>query len=172
MATRKGPPKKKAARRGAAIDPAIADHRPTLDDRDTVEQMKFCGERDAVIARALRIPVKVLRHHYRVELEDGPARKQKEVIGLLFESARKSGNVSALKRLAELGQIAGAAAAIESRGRPRKKVDPADVEPERPIAAPKPGKKEQRQAAANAIGGKFAPPDPPRLVVDNAAGGK
>ncbi|TWF53253.1 hypothetical protein FHW37_104530 [Neorhizobium alkalisoli] len=33
--------------------------------------------------------------------------------------------------------------------------------------APKLGKKEQRQITAQNIGGKFAPPTPPKLIVDN-----
>lgn len=34
-------------------------------------------------------------------------------------------------------------------------------------AKPKLGKKEERQAAAEAVAGKYAPPEPPKLVVDN-----
>lgn len=174
MASRKAEPAVRA-KRSARKAPGPVDqrppYRPTNDERDTVEQMKFCGEKDATIARALRISTAMLREHYAVELEDGPARKQKEVIGLLFKSARDSGNVSALKQLAEVGKIAGAARAIDQRGRPKKKVE---AEAPAPLGA-KPGKKEARQAAANAIGGKFAPPEPPKLIVDNvaaAAGGK
>lgn len=115
-----------------------------------VEEMKFCGESDNTIARALRIDPDTLRKHFADELADGHAQRRREVIGLLFESAR-NGNVSAQKKLEEMGRVAGAAARVKTRE----------------TSAPKLGKKEEQQLAAQRVGGKYAPPEPPKLVVDN-----
>lgn len=112
--------------------------------------MKFCGESDNTIARALSIDPDTLRKHFGDELADGHAQRRKEVIGLMFDAAR-AGNVAAIKKLEEMGRAAGAAAAVKAR------------EPK----AAKLGKKEEQQAAARRVGGKFAPPAPPKLVVDN-----
>jgi predicted RNA-binding Zn ribbon-like protein len=115
--------------------------------------MKFCGESENTIARALSIDPDTLRKHFVDELADGHAQRRKEVIGLLFQSAR-NGNVSAQKKLEEMGRAAGAAEAVKAR------------EPK----APQLGKKDERQAAAQAVAAgqsKFAPPAPPRLVVNN-----
>lgn len=126
-------------------------YRPTIQDRTIVEQMKFCGEPHAVIARALRIDVKTLEKHFGEELENGHANRRREIIGLMFDAAAK-GNVSAQKHLDGLGRVAGEAERIADRGR---------------VPEPKVGKKEQQQAAAEAVSGKFAPPAPPKLVVSN-----
>lgn len=125
-------------------------YRASLEDRTTVEQMKFVGESEATIARALRIDPDTLRKHFAEELADGHAQRRKEVIGLLFDSAR-GGNVSAQKKLEEMGRVASASEAIKDRERPAAKV----------------GKKEERKRAAENVGGKFATPAPPKLVVSN-----
>ncbi|RVD44195.1 hypothetical protein EN742_02910 [Mesorhizobium sp. M4A.F.Ca.ET.020.02.1.1] len=114
--------------------------------------MKFCGESENVIARALGVAVETLRKHCADELADGHAHRRKELTSLLFTSAR-AGNVSAQKHLDALGRAAGADETVKSR-------------------APRParlGKKEEQQAAAEAVASasKFAPPAPPKLVVDN-----
>ena len=140
MANLKKPPHKRGS----------PEHRPTIEMRQTVEEMKFCGESEDVIARALGISTPTLRKHYAVELSDGHSNRRKEVIGLLFTAARK-GNVSAAKRLDEMGRVAGAAEAVKRREAP----------------APKLGKKEQQQEAASQVGGKFATPSGPKLVVNN-----
>lgn len=138
-------------------------YRPSIEDRQTVEQMKFVGESDNTIARALGIDPDTLRKHFADELADGHAQRRKEVIGLLFKSAR-DGNVSAQKKLEEMGRVAAADAAARNRGGSGQ----AGGVQATPVA-PK-GKKELQQAAAEAIAGgssKFAPPAPPKLVVDN-----
>lgn len=140
MANLKKPPHKRGS----------PEHRPTIANRQTVEEMKFCGESEDVIARALGISTPTLRKHYSVELTDGHSNRRKEIIGILFDAARK-GNVSAAKRLDEMGKVAGAAAAVKARE----------------VKAPKLGKKEQQQEAAAEVGGKFAPPAGPKLVVNN-----
>lgn len=123
---------------------------PTPEDRETVEQMRYGGETEHVIALALGITIPTLRKHFREELDKGPSVRRREVIGMLFAQARK-GNVAAAKKLEEMGRVAGAAASVKSRE----------------IVAPKLGKKEIQAAAAKAVSGKFAPPEPPKLVINN-----
>lgn len=125
-------------------------YRASLEDRQTVEEMKFCGESENVIARALGIDPDTLRKHFPDELADGHAQRRKEVIGMLFKAARGQ-NVAAIKKLEEMGRAAGAAESVKGRE----------------TKAPKLGKKEEQKVAAKAVGGKFAPPTPPKLVVDN-----
>ena len=125
-------------------------YRPSLEERQTVEEMKFVGESDSTIARALGIDPDTLRKHFADEIADGHAQRRKEVIGLLFRSAR-DGNVAAQKKLEEMGRVTAAAEAVKAR------------EP-KPV---KMGKKEEQKMAAQNVGGKFAPPAAPKLVVDN-----
>ena len=127
-------------------------YRPSLEDRATVEELKFVGESDNTIARALGIDPDTLRKHFADELADGHAQRRKEVIGLLFKSAR-DGNVAAQKKLEEMGRASGAAEAVKAR--------------ETKAKEPKRGKKEEQKIAAQSVEGKFAPPSPPKLVVDN-----
>ncbi|TKT78412.1 hypothetical protein [Aquamicrobium sp. LC103] len=125
-------------------------YRPSIEDRKTVEQMKFCGESDNTIARALNIDPDTLRKHFADELADGHAQRRKEVIGLMFDAAR-GGNVAAIKKLEEMGRVAAASEAVNSRGKKE----------------PKLGKKEERRIAAENVGGKFATRQPPKLIVNN-----
>lgn len=131
--------------------PGRPEYRATIEQRRTVEEMKFCGESDNTIARALGIDPDTLRKHFPDELADGHAQRRKEVIGMLFASAR-SGNVAAQKKLEEMGRVSAAAGAVKQR---------------ETKAAPL-GKKEQQQQAAESVAGKFAPPAGPKLVVSNA----
>lgn len=127
--------------------------KPTPSQRATVEQMRYCGEPAAVIARAIRIDEDTLRKHFVEELANGHAKRRKEVVGFLFAAARK-GNVTAQKKLEEMG-----------RGVDRIREAPA-------VAPQRVGKKEAAQADATAAvseGGKFAPRASPRLAV---VGGK
>lgn len=126
------------------------EYRVTIEARRIVEEMKFVGESDNTIARALGIDPDTLRKHFVDELADGHAQRRKEVIGLLFKSAR-DGNVSAQKKLEEMGRVAQASEAVKAREKPE----------------PKLGKKEERRIAAENVGGKFATPAPPKLVVSN-----
>lgn len=146
---RKGRQSPAAAKRGGRPE-----YKPTIETRQTVEEMKYCGESENVIARALGIDVDTMRKHFSDELENGHANRRRELIGLMFKSAR-DGNASNQKRLEEIGRVAGAADAVKAR------------EPK----AEKLGKKEQRQQVAEAIGSgasKFAPPESPKLVVNNS----
>lgn len=129
-------------------------YRPSIDDRSTVEQMKFCGEPHTVIARALRIDVRTLEKHFVDELENGHANRRRDLIGWMFDTAEK-GNASIQKHLDQMGRAADADASVRGRGK---------------VKEPPPGKKEQQQAAAEAVAAgksRFAPPEPPKLVVVN-----
>lgn len=141
---------KKKGRGGPRPGSGRPSFRPTIEQRQTVEEMKFCGESDAMIARALGIDDATLRKHFADELADGHAQRRKEVISLLFREAR-DGNVSALRRLEEIGRCT-----LEGPGDPGQKP-----------AEPKRGKKEQQQHSAQQVSGIFSPPAPPRLVVSN-----
>lgn len=139
--------------RKPAAKPGRPEFKPTLEQRQTVEEMKYCAESENCIARALGIDVDTMRKHFGDELENGHANRRRELIGLMFKSARE-GNASNQKRLEEIGRVAGAAEAVKAR------------EPK----AEKPGKKEQQQAAAEAVASgqsRYAPPAPPKLVVSN-----
>lgn len=148
---------KKAAKKnrgGARANAGRNEWSPTPQQRILVQQMKFCGDSDEVIARALQVDADTLRKHCRDELSNGYAMMRAEVVALMFKEAN-GGNVSAIKKLAEMGKITGAQQAVEAR-------------------TPKPralGKKEEQQAAAERVGGqpgsKFAPPAAPKLVVNN-----
>ncbi|RLP22254.1 hypothetical protein [Mesorhizobium sp. YM1C-6-2] len=127
------------------------EYQPKIEDRQTVEEMRYCGESETVIARALGIDPDTLRKHFVEELANGHANRRKEVIGLMFKSAR-DGNASNQKRLEEIGRAVGADESVKGRGKTK----------EPPV-----GKKEAKQKAAEQVGGKFAPPEPPRLVVNN-----
>jgi hypothetical protein len=123
---------------------------PSIDQRITVERMKFCGESDATIARALRVDVGTLRKHFVDELENGYAHRRKEVIDLMFEAARQ-GNASMMRRLEEIGSLAN----------PEKKTAKS--------SSAKPGKKQVQQAMAEdvASAGIFSPPAAPKLAALN-----
>jgi phage repressor protein C with HTH and peptisase S24 domain len=126
------------------------EYKPTIEARQTVEEMKYCGESENVIARALGIDPDTLRKHFADELENGHSNRRREVIGLMFKSAR-DGNSSNQKRLEEIGRVAGAVERVEEREK----------------SVPSVGKKEARKAAADAVTGKFAPPEGPKLIVSN-----
>lgn len=109
-----------------------------------------------MIARALKVDVDTLRKHCAHELENGYANNRAEVTKLLFEAAGK-GNVSAIKRLDEMGKLSRAASTYGDRPKPVQQ----EPKPE------KVGKKEEQKIAAQQVSGKFAAPTPPKLVVSN-----
>ncbi|TIP07811.1 hypothetical protein [Mesorhizobium sp.] len=114
--------------------------------RRTVEEMRSCGESENVIARSLGIDVDTLRKHCADELDNGFSNRRREVIGLLYKSAR-GGNVTAQKRLEEMTRLAGAAAEFDAR---QKETGATPSQP-RPARSPKLGKKEvQREEAMTA----------------------
>ncbi|TIU02322.1 MAG: hypothetical protein E5W43_00835 [Mesorhizobium sp.] len=118
---------------------------PTARIRRTVEEMRSCGESEDLIARSLGVDVDTLRKHCASELEHGFSNRRREVIGLLYKSAR-SGNVTAQKRLEEMTRLAGAAEEFDAKQRAEGTAAPVA----QPRAA-KRGKKEvQREDAFNA----------------------
>ncbi|MDB5582149.1 MAG: hypothetical protein JWR80_7325 [Bradyrhizobium sp.] len=124
--------------------------KPTAATRRKVEEWVSCGMSQDDCARALGISTPTLVKHFEEELANGVAKKRAEVIGMLYKAA-KTGNVTAQKKLEEMSRVAGAAEAV--KGREKKE--------------PEPGKKEQEHMAAQGVTGKYAPPEPPKLVVDN-----
>lgn len=130
--------------------------KPTAAMRRQVEELRSCGMSEDSIARAIGISTPTLQKHFAEELLNGSAKKRAEVIRMLYRSAAK-GNVSAQKKLEEMTRQAALAEAM---------MVPRPTE----AKAPKLGKKQQEAAAAEAAaapGQKFAPPQPPKLVVNN-----
>ncbi|ESY89028.1 hypothetical protein X739_00585 [Mesorhizobium sp. LNHC220B00] len=108
--------------------------------------MRSCGESEATIARSLGVDSDTLRKHCADELDSGFSHRRREVIGLLYKSAR-NGNVTAQKRLEEMTRLAGAAEEFEAK----QKDAGAAAAPVAPPRATKRGKKEvQHDEALNA----------------------
>ena len=139
---------------------------PTIEQRLTVERLKYVGESEEVIAAALAISPITLRKHFVVELRDGYANQRKQVMEMLFKAAQ-DGNVTAIKKLEESGRAAGAQEAIMRRSAKRREEREEEPAPAPVPRAPDLGKKELQQQAAEAVGGKFAVPAGPKLAVDN-----
>ncbi|MBE1208121.1 hypothetical protein [Aminobacter carboxidus] len=131
--------------------------KPTPALRRKVEELVSCGMSKDECARAIGCSTPTLEKYFEEELANGVAKKRAEVIGLLYREAKK-GNVTAQKKLEEMTRVASAAEAVGARS---------GTKPVPQERAPKLGKKEERQAAAGRVGGKYAPPEPPKLVVDN-----
>lgn len=118
--------------------------KPTATIRRTVEEMRSCGESEATIARSLGVDADTLRKHCSDELDNGFSHRRREVIGLLYKSAR-TGNVTAQKRLEEMTRLAGAAAEFDDKSKQ------AGAPPSVAARPVKRGKKEvQREDAFNA----------------------
>lgn len=104
--------------------------KPTVSLRREVEQMTSCGMSQDEIARSVGISTPTLEKYFFGELETGRAKRRREVIKLLFKSAR-SGNVAAQKKLEDMTSVTPA----PGRGGPAP-------------ASPPLGKKEQAQLDA------------------------
>ncbi|MDX0572163.1 hypothetical protein GOD68_18205 [Sinorhizobium medicae] len=100
------------------------------------------------IAEAIGISEPTLRKHFSSELDRGSAKVRADLLMARYRSAM-GGNVAAQNKMIE--QV-GAAQAQEKRA---------------PAKAQKLGKKEEQKIAASNVGGKFTPPQAPKLVVDN-----
>lgn len=124
---------------------------PTDEQREKVLVLKAGGMSQEAIAEAVGISVPTLTKHFPSELDRATAKVRADVLMARYRSAM-GGNVSAQNKMLEL---VGASAADEKvKARERKE--------------PAPGKKEQRQQAAENVGGKFAPPAGPKLIVRNS----
>lgn len=122
---------------------------PTDDEREKVRVLKAGGMSNEAIAEAIGISEPTLRQHFLSELDRGTAKVRADLLMARYRSAM-GGNVAAQNKM--IDQVAAQQA--------QQKVSP--------VKEPKLGKKEERKAAAKAVGGKFAPPAPPKLVVNNA----
>lgn len=127
---------------------ARPEYKPTDKDRATVQTMAAYGIPQADIAAVVDCDLKTLRKHFRAELDTAAAQANARVAAALFKKATGDGPSSVTAAIFWLKARAGWQEAKEDA----------------------PGKKEQRQAKAEASssgGGKFAVPPAPKLVVDN-----
>lgn len=126
----------------------------TKPDRDRVMRLRADGWSIERIARLLKTDHETLRKHFAEELEHGADIKTDALLEYAERSAKK-GSQASIKWLSERYGAATAARQLEARGN-------APIAPpvEKP---PKLGKKELQQEAAGKVGGKFAPPPPPKL---------
>lgn len=127
--------------------------------RRKVAECAAAGMSQDDIARAIGCSTPTLVKHFEYELTTGAAVKRAEIIELMFKAARK-GNVTAQKALDLKSQ---AAAAVQSL-KDREGSGGAGAPPARET---KLGKKEEQKRAAGQVEGKFAPPEGPKLVVNN-----
>lgn len=77
--------------------------KPTFNQRQRVERLKFCGESDNMIARSLAIDPDTLRKHFVDELADGYAQRRAELVDHLFTLAG-AGKVSAITALLRMSR--------------------------------------------------------------------
>jgi len=105
------------------------------------------------IAARIGLDPKTLRKYYSRELRSGPALAKAVLTEAMWKKA-KGGNVSAARYIREEFSKGDVARADERMGA-------------REAKEPVLGVKEERQAAAEAVGGRFAIPPPPKLIVDN-----
>ena len=140
------------------------EHEPTEENIISAMVLLAAGSTNAEVAKTLGLSVPTFRKHYlhlirQKELLHDRLRTKLQVAQIKQGLA---GNASALNAaLAQLDKvrIVKAERSVAKRGSAH--------HPQRAVKPPKLGKKEERQAAADAVDGKFAPPEPPRLAVDN-----
>jgi len=75
-------------------------HEPTSEDREKVRILKAGGMKDTAIAVAVGISVPTLTKHYSLELEEGGAKVQADVLMARYRAAM-GGNVTAQNKLLE-----------------------------------------------------------------------
>lgn len=123
----------------------------TQAQRDKVKLLKAAGWSNERIAAQIGMARNTLEDKFRAEIDFGADMEEAELLASAKAAAKKK-NVAAIKWLAEKFATAGAAQRLVGRERPAP-----------PAKAPKLGKNEERQRAAEKVGGKFAPPPPPKL---------
>lgn len=133
-------------------------HIATEKNRNKVIMLLAFGWKDERIAHALGITPPTLRKHYFSELrvrEEARDRLDATLAYRMLEGAM-SGNVGAAKEFSriqeriELYSLSKTLSATPTVQKPEKL-----------------GKKQERMIAAQKVVGKFAPPEPPRLVISN-----
>lgn len=128
-------------------------HKRSAQIAENVALHKASGLTVEQIAARLGISEPTLRKYYFRELEDGAALAQ-AVLNEAMWSKALAGNVGAARFMRE-AMTRGEAKAADQRVRARTPKD-------EPV-----GKKAERQAAAERVGGRFAVPAAPKLIVDN-----
>ncbi|WP_084526919.1 hypothetical protein [Kaistia soli] len=112
------------------------------------------------IANALSITPPTLKKHYfremkfRDEMRDRLESRYAMIVWMGVEE-RSGAAFKEFRRIIDHSAAENADGRVRGRGAPK---------------APKPpklGKKEERKLAAESVGGKFSPPAPPKLIVDN-----
>ncbi|HEX4302846.1 MAG TPA: hypothetical protein VHZ78_08630 [Rhizomicrobium sp.] len=146
-----------AAKSGETVntEPKPPPYQPTPDERLAVRIMAATHGAEEDIASSIGITVDQLNASFAKELQDGPAFGYREGVESLFNSM-KAGNVTAAKAWLILNMQGDrtTAKAVEMQ----------------PASNGLRGKKEQASAAAHEAvrgGGRFAPPAPPKLIVNN-----
>ena len=125
------------------------EYAPTDDEREKVRVLKAGGMSNEAIAEAVGISEPTLRKHFSSELDRGTAKVRADLLMARYRSAM-GGNVAAQNKMIE--QIA--ASQAQDRKSPKPKAE-------------KLGKKQEQKIAAQNVGGRFAPPAAPKLVVSN-----
>lgn len=115
-----------------------------------MQRLMGCGMSRDAVARAMDMSELTLIKHYDNELKNGKAKARSEAISFLWTSAQR-GNVAAQRKLIAL---TGGDPEVEAKKRTRR--------------GAKLGKKDQAQRDAEKVTGMYAPPDVPRLIVDNS----
>lgn len=120
---------------------------PTDEEREKVRVLKAGGMSNEAVAEAIGISEPTLRKHFSSEIDRATAKVRADLLMARYRSAM-GGNVAAQNKMIELVTAAGAQ---ESRSPKAEKL----------------GKKAERQKAAQSVAGRFATPQPPKLVVSN-----
>ena len=126
---------------------------PTAMQRDRVVRLRADGWSQTRIARQVGLDVGTLTKYFGQELAHGADIKREALLEWAEKAARR-GNATLIKWLYERHTPASAAEQLKQR-----KSVPSPAEPN----LEKLGKKEERQRAAEAVGGIYAPPAPPKL---------
>lgn len=136
-------------------------YKPSDEEREKVRVLKAGGMTNEAIATAIGLTIPTLTKHFSVELDCGTAKVRADLLMARYRSAM-GGNVSAQTKMLEL--VGASAAGDKLKEREGASVASAASQ----ARAPKLGKKEVQQQAAENVEGKFAPPSGPKLVVSNS----
>lgn len=121
---------------------------------ENVAVLKASGLTVELIASRIGLSEPTLRKYYFRELDEGADLAQAVLNEAMWKKAL-AGNVGAARYIRE------------EFGRGTAKVAANRVRDRDPVPAPM-GKKEERKAAAGRVGGRFATPEAPKLVVNNS----
>lgn len=110
-----------------------------------VTRYKGCGYSHLTIASAIGCDLNTLQKHFKVELEHGVARAKAEITSMIYQSAEE-GNVGAQRKIYSI-----------LHGEADPTIDSSDDSGKKKL-----GKKELQQQEADAIEGKYEPPESPK----------